>query len=154
MCVLCLGQRLIDRYDLLEEHTRRALSYPSPLNVFFLLYEMVTFFWANEHLFQKYPETSIFRRFDLYLARNRSYLWFRRDFDNEDDGDHGERTIGNQISAFMERARMSVLEKDAKGNSLDSMMTKVDNIRSDTDYLHHMMKKQNERDDAQATGGE
>ena len=64
--------RLVDRYELVEEHARCAFAIPVPFNVVILVVEAVAFLLMYDSVQKKHPECSFFERWDLFVSRNRS----------------------------------------------------------------------------------
>merc|ERR1712167_203926 len=102
---------LVDKYYLLEEHTRRAVSHPRPFNVIYFILELITFLYhdwisttTKEKIKNKNADCSTFQRFLMYLSRNFRY---------SDSHEDSESTVNfNHFVALYERARTFVLEEE------------------------------------------
>ena len=124
--------RLIDKYYLLEECSRRAISHPPPVNVIYLLIEVVAFCIPSvqKKLRKKYPDCNLFRRFDLYLARNKQYF----NTPNLEKPDMKDKFV-----AFMERARTAAFHGNFSG---DKILDKVHELSSSVTNVQEVLQRQ------------
>ncbi len=64
-------QRLIDRYDLIEEHLRRAYTYPVPINVFTSIYKLIHFIHSGrKHVQKVHPDCGEWKLWDIFISRS------------------------------------------------------------------------------------
>eukprot|EP00277_Geminigera_cryophila_P039205 CAMPEP_0173114346 /NCGR_PEP_ID=MMETSP1102-20130122/47599_1 /TAXON_ID=49646 /ORGANISM="Geminigera sp., Strain Caron Lab Isolate" /LENGTH=320 /DNA_ID=CAMNT_0014016671 /DNA_START=442 /DNA_END=1405 /DNA_ORIENTATION=+ len=148
------SQLLLYTYSLLEEHSRRAIGAPVPLNVVLLIYEAIRYCWDYRLVKDTYPDCTWGKRLDLFLARNHTFQHdTHKHRQNKEDGtqtkeggrnssqekgsfgDDMDQKCQAQLSAFMERARSVVVNKVHPKESLDG---KVDLIAADIRHMQLM----------------
>jgi len=163
------SQLLLYTYSLLEEHSRRAIGAPVPLNVVLLIYEAIRYCWDYRLVKDTYPDCTWGKRLDLFLARNHTFQHdTHKHRQNKEDGtqtkeggrnssqekgsfgDDMDQKCQAQLSAFMERARSVVVNKVHPKESLDG---KVDLIAADIRHMQLMQEGMRVQGMARGGGG-
>jgi hypothetical protein len=62
-------QRLIDRYDLIEEHLRRSYTYPVPINLIMVMVKLINF-WrvGRKRVQQLHPDCGVWKQWDIFIS--------------------------------------------------------------------------------------
>ena len=131
------GARLLYKYSLLVEHSRWVVAVPLPLNVPSLVIEIVYFWFQYDALKHKYPDCTVWQRFDLFLSRNirPSKTVDVTDKEEAQQMSKADQKIHAGISAFMERARAVVINTNPPKDSLEG---KVDSMASDMKHIQEI----------------
>jgi hypothetical protein len=128
------SQSWVYTYALVQEYSQRAIAFPPPLNLISLMWDLILFFWYKKKIRYLYPDYTFGQRLDRFLARNEHIAKAQRvrgatHSNKENDED---RRIQEKISAFMEHARRSVMNKEHPKDSLDG---KLDSIASEIKHM-------------------
>jgi hypothetical protein len=143
---IAVRDRLIEKYGMVEEHARRYIAVPVPFNVITTIQELFAFFFIYyDSVHERYPECSLFERFNLFMSRNRPFSparWFRSDTQNSHEEhvvtEHeavDERRFGQTVSAFMERARTAVSDE---AQAPDTLLGRVYQISEEVKFVQRM----------------
>ena len=148
--------QLVQRYWMVEEHTRRSFAAPVPFNIISTIRDLFAFFFVyRQAVRRKYPECSTAECFNLFVARNQPFKagrgplsWIHghghclaQAAESEDESTHQgqdeveERTFGQKISAFMERARTAVADE---AYAPDTLLGKMSQISEDVKFVQRM----------------
>ena len=144
--------KLIYEYELVQEHARRAIAYPAQFNLILLILDLLLFFCSpqvKKNLRNNYPDCTWGQRLERFLARNTFFGTDHRvrgathsSQDNDDD-----RKTQAAISAFMERAQRTVMNKEHSMGSLEDMLEhakeKLDSISKDAKCIQGMHQASN-----------
>ena len=124
---------LVDKYYLLEEHTRRAVSHPPPINIIYFFVESIRFFYhgrLNHETSHKNLDCSEFQRFLIYLSRNFQY---------GDPPEDSEKDYNHFVPLY-ERARISVLEEeDVSGDKV--LIKNLQKVKEDVSNVYEVLRK-------------
>ena len=119
---------LMDKYYLLEEHTRRAVSHPPPINIIYFFVESISFFYHETS--HKNLDCSEFQRFLIYLSRNFPY---------GDPPEDSEKDYNHFVPLY-ERARTSVLEEeDVSGDKV--LVKNLQKVKEDVLNVYEVLRK-------------
>ena len=158
LLVLTVRDQLVQRYWMVEEHTRRSFAFPVPFNIISTILDLFAFFFVyRQSVRRKYPECSTAECFNLFVARNQPFKagrgplsWIHghghshclaQAAESEDESTHQgqdeveERTFGQQVSAFMERARTAVADE---AYAPDTLLGKMSQISEDVKFVQRM----------------
>jgi hypothetical protein len=62
-------QRLIDRYDLIEEHLRRSYTYPVPINLIMVMVKLINFGRVGRKRVQQlHPDCGVWKQWDIFIS--------------------------------------------------------------------------------------
>jgi len=133
--------RLIEKYGMVEEHSRRALALPVPFNVITTIFDLFLFIFVYyDSVQERYPECSRFERLNLFMSRTQPFSPARwigskaRDSKKEHEVNE-ERRFGQSVSAFMERARTAVTDQ---AHAPDTLYGRVHQISEDVKVVQRM----------------
>eukprot|EP00277_Geminigera_cryophila_P025362 CAMPEP_0179466252 /NCGR_PEP_ID=MMETSP0799-20121207/47604_1 /TAXON_ID=46947 /ORGANISM="Geminigera cryophila, Strain CCMP2564" /LENGTH=142 /DNA_ID=CAMNT_0021270921 /DNA_START=23 /DNA_END=448 /DNA_ORIENTATION=+ len=125
-------QIMLDRYDIIKEHSRWALATPPFFNLVLIPYELITFTLRYDALSKKYQASSFWGLLDIYLSRNSDSVW------KTDVGHTGEdRHHILRLMSFMERAKAAFLEAK-EGEEAGQMME----LQKKVEHLGRQLEKQ------------
>jgi hypothetical protein len=131
-------QSWVYTYALVQEYTQRSMASPPPLNVIFLMLDLILFCWHYKRIWDIYPDYTLGQRLDRFLARNEDMAKAERvrgAITNSNKQNAEDRRVQANFSAFMEHARQSVMNKEL---SKDSMEGKLDSIASAIKHMQGM----------------
>jgi hypothetical protein len=118
------SQRCVYTYSLVHEYSQRAIAVPPPFNLILLMSDLIQFFWNSKGIRDLYPDYTFLQRLDKFLARNEhittaQWLPGATHANNNKENDK-DRRMREKISAFMEHARRSVMNRSAAGVKVDN----------------------------------
>jgi hypothetical protein len=140
--------KLLYEYELVQEHARRAIAFPPPLNVLVLIFDLVWSF-RIENVRRTYPDYTWYQRLERFLARNTTIGPDSRVRGaTHSSQDHSfDRQIQADISVVMERARRTVMNKGHSKGSLEDRLAnvegKLDSISKDAKSIQDMQQASN-----------
>jgi hypothetical protein len=146
--------RLIYEYELVQEHTRRAIAYPAPFNLGLLIVDLCWFQMqqVQKKLRHNYPDYSWGQRLERFLARN-TYIGtdHRVRGATHSTQDLDDATTQATISAIMGRAQRTVMNKEHSKGSLEVRLEhakekldeKLDSIIKDAKCIQDMQQASN-----------
>ena len=133
-------QSWVYTYAMVQEYTARSIASPPPFNVIFLMLDLILFFWHYTRIWNIYPDYTWGQRLERFLTRNEDMAKAERvrgAMTNSNKQNPDDRRLQDKISAFMEHARRSVMNKQHSKDSIDG---KLDSITSEIKHMQGMQE--------------